>query len=182
MANWVKKWWGVSVGTALLAAMGFAAGCSLESTPKGGSKAGQKSGDKDDHDHDGHDHHDHDHAHMHGPNGGPVLELGDEEYHAEWLHDDETGKVTVVLLDKAAKKEVTIESAEIAIEVKIADSEKTYALPAAGGTDKPSARFELEDKALLAALEGAGQEGTEAVLKVTINGKEYKAKFEPHEH
>ena len=101
MANWVRKWWSVSVGTGLLAVIGFAAGCSLESTPKGGSKAGQKSGDKDDHDHDhdhdGHDHHDHDHAHMHGPNGGPVLELGDEEYHAEWLHDDESGKVTVVL-------------------------------------------------------------------------------------
>lgn len=180
----MARWWNMAVGATLLATAGLVVGCSLESNPKGKSQGGAAAkGDKDDHDHDhaGHDH-DHDHAHMHGPNGGPVLELGDEEYHAEWLHDEETGKVTVILLDKEVKKEIPIESAEIAIDVKIADSEKSYALPAAGGSDKPSARFELEDKALLAALEGAGQEGTEAVLKVTIGGKEYKAKFTPHEH
>src|SRR5688500_14491837 len=43
------------------------------------------------------DGHGHAHAHSHadeGPNGGHLIELGNEEYHGEWLHDDDSGKLT----------------------------------------------------------------------------------------
>jgi len=51
------------------------------------------------------DAHEHADAHAHasgGPHGGSMLELG--EYHAELVHDDAAGTVTVYILDGAAAK------------------------------------------------------------------------------
>ncbi|MDP6057614.1 MAG: hypothetical protein QGH33_01925, partial [Pirellulaceae bacterium] len=51
---------------------------------------------------EGHDHDDHDHGHAHedtGPHGGHVVEIGDEQLHAEWTHDDASGEVVIYLLD-----------------------------------------------------------------------------------
>ena len=53
-----------------------------------------------------HEHDEHAHAHE-GPHHGSIVELGNEEYHAEIVHDDATGTVTVYLLDSSAKKSVT---------------------------------------------------------------------------
>ena len=67
-----------------------------------------------------HDDHGHEHHH-HGPHNGHVMEIGGEEYHAEWTHD-ESGKVTFYILDSDAKKEVPIEADEIArLKVKLKD-------------------------------------------------------------
>src|SRR6476661_3501394 len=66
------------------------------------------------------DAHDHEHHH-HGPHNGHLMELGEEEYHAEWTHD-ESGKVTFYILDSEAKKEVPIAADEITIGVKIGDN------------------------------------------------------------
>src|SRR5689334_20069810 len=63
---------------------------------------------KDDH---GHEHH------HHGPHNGHLMEIGGEEYHAEWTHD-ESGKVTFYILDSEAKKEVPVAADEITIDVK----------------------------------------------------------------
>ena len=47
----------------------------------------------------------HAHAHpAHGPHDGHLIELGEEEYHAELTHDDATKSVTVYLLDKETKR------------------------------------------------------------------------------
>ena len=148
------------------------AGCSLDSPPKADKPKAKQAASTDPHEH----------AHMHGPHGGPVLELGDDEYHAEWLHDEDSGRVTIFILDSAGKKEVPIEAAELLIETTVAGKSSNYNIPSAGDADEPSAKFEIEDKALVAALEGAGQEGTEAVLKLSIAGKDFSAKFERHEH
>src|SRR3982751_3555980 len=59
----------------------------------------------------------HDHAH-HGPHNGHLMEIGEEEYHAEWTHDD-SGKITFYVLDSDAKKEVPIAADELTIDVKI---------------------------------------------------------------
>ncbi|MBM4005334.1 MAG: hypothetical protein FJ295_18920 [Planctomycetes bacterium] len=155
-------------------------GCSCEGPPvkkTSGTSGSTGSADKkiDDHEH-------HDHAHMHGPHGGHVLELGHEDYHAEWMEDDASGRITVILLDDKVEKEVAIDDAEIEIRTKVAGEEKSFKLPSAGEADKPSARFETEDKTLLAILEAAGKDGTEAQLLVRIKGKEYAGNFAPHEH
>ena len=138
---------------------------------------------KDDH---GHDHeHGHDHAHDHGalgPHEGHILELGKEEYHAEWTHDDASGKVTVYILDSEIKKEVPIEAENVTIKIKVGEKEQAHTLEAVNRTtgDKPTAsQFELTDKPLSAALTTVG-EGTEATLEVTIGDRPFSAKFESH--
>jgi hypothetical protein len=129
----------------------------------------------------GHDHEGHDHAH-HGLHHGHLIELGEEEYHAEWTHD-ESGKVTVYVLDGEAKKEVPIDADEIAIDVKVGNNAPvTYKLAAVNPMDGKSATFEIVDKQLLGALEVLKSPGVVATLKLTINGKPYEQRIEVHEH
>lgn len=128
-----------------------------------------------------HDHHHHD---DHGPNGGHVLELGEEEYHAEWIYDEESGNVKIIILDGEMKKEVPIAATEVLIETKVAGKDNAYKLAASNPTagEKPTAtRFEIEDKALVTALKAAGK-GVTANFKADINGKLYSAKIEHHDH
>jgi hypothetical protein len=113
------------------------------------------------------------------------VELGDEQYHAEWIHDDDSGKVTVYILDGKMEKEVPIEASEIEIETKIADKLRSFTLTAvdSGVVEKAAAScFALEDKSLGVALNAAGTEGAEATLKVTVQGKTLTGKFEKHSH
>lgn len=132
---------------------------------------------KDSHDH-GHDH-DHDHAHG-GLFGGHILELGNEEYHAEWTDDAETGKVVVYILDSAMKKEVPIASEKVVIKTKVADKEKDYELEATNAADGNASQFSATDKTLVTILTSVG-EGTTASLDVTIDGKQFTQAFEKHE-
>src|SRR6476646_8522499 len=89
--------------------------------------------------------HAHEHHH-HGPHNGHMMELGGEEYHAEWTHD-ETGKVTFYILDSEAKKEVPIAAEEITIDVKVGDNPaKEYKLAAVSPQDGKAAAFEIVDK------------------------------------
>ena len=176
----------LAVGLAAVLVMIGGSGCSVKVSSTTGTTSGTGS-PKTSHDlksHEkGHDH-DHDHAHL-GPNGGDIVEIGEEEYHAEWTHDHDSGLVTVFILDKDMKKEVPIEAAEIEIATKVADGEKTYKLAATNASegDNPTAsRFALEDKTLMTILDAAGTEGTAATLNLTIAGKPYAAKFEQHEH
>src|SRR3990167_6278455 len=65
----------------------------------------------------------HDHAHPEtGPNGGHLVELGEEEYHIEWTHDDKSGLVTLYVLDGAAKSTVPVAAETISITAKVEDS------------------------------------------------------------
>jgi hypothetical protein len=66
-------------------------------------------------------HDDHGHA-SEGPHHGALVELGNEEYHAEVVHDDTTGSVTVYLLDSSAKKSATTTATEAVINLKHGDS------------------------------------------------------------
>src|SRR5688572_7448179 len=77
------------------------------------------------HGHDDHDHHEH--AHL-GPNGGHLLELGNEQFHAEWTHDDDSGKLTVYILDAAGKELVPIAAEKVTIEKNLAGKTVTYDL------------------------------------------------------
>ena len=71
----------------------------------------------------GHDDHGHAHAES-GPHGGHVIEIGDEQLHAEWTHDD--GEVVVFLLDSTAKSDATISDESVLITTKIGETEKSY--------------------------------------------------------
>lgn len=140
-----------------------------------------------DHAHGDHDHGDHDHgehAHVHkGPHGGKIMEIGEEEYHAEWLQD-ETGKVTFYILDAAGTKEVPIAADEITIEVKIGDKPPvSYKLTAINPQDMKASAFEIVDKNFEGVL-GALSEGVTATIKsLKIGDKTFEnVKIEEHKH
>lgn len=132
------------------------------------------------------------HAHEHpaeGPHGGHLVELAEpgkenkEEYHAEWTHDDATGKVTVYILDGEAKKPVPIAADTVVIKVKAGEETDSHELAAVDRTtgDNPTAfKFEIESKELLGKLETL--KAVSATVHVDVNGKPYEGKIEEHEH
>lgn len=120
----------------------------------------------------------HDHSSL-GPHGGHVLELGEEDYHAEWRFNNDSGKVTVYLLDAAAKKAVTTTAATISVQVKVGEDISDYKLPAINQSDEDPAttsEFELVDTVMLEYLKGVGH-GIDATLTVVIGDKEYSGAF-----
>jgi len=124
------------------------------------------------------------HAHVHtGPHGGHIMEIGEEEYHAEWTHD-ESGKVTFYILDAEAKKEVPIAAEDITIEVKIGMKEPTsYKLAATISNDGKASAFEIVDKNLEGVLEALSEGVTATIKSLTINGKTFdNLKIEEHKH
>jgi hypothetical protein len=159
---------GFVLGLAVLAAI-WLAGCIKPANQRGAPKGAEA------HDHE------HDHAH-HGPHHGHLMEIGEEQYHAEWTHD-ESGKVTFYILDAEAKKEVPISADEIVIDVKLGDNKPvTYKLAAVNPTDGKSAAFETTDKQLLGVFETLKSPGVVATLHVNINGKQFDQRIEEHEH
>ena len=127
------------------------------------------------------EHHGHSHEAL-GPNGGHLIELGDEEYHLEWNHDDETGLVTVYVLDSTARELVPITAEAITISVKVEET-TDYDLVAIDPSGEPpqSAQFAAQNTELITMLSMAGQ-GAEPKAIVPIGGKEFTAVFERHEH
>jgi hypothetical protein len=169
--------WSGSTMFVMAAFLIVASGCGGDTKPLPGapiSKSGNGQADA----------HGHDHAHpAHGPNGGHLVELGEEEYHAEWLLDGATGTVTVIILDGQVKDEVGIEAKSVTINVAIEGQSQTYELPAvnASGDDPPKAtQFELSSEKLLTALKVGT--GVHATLSVDIAGKQYVGQIEFHHH
>lgn len=124
----------------------------------------------------------HDHHHLHpteGPHHGELIELGNENYHAELLHSD--AEVTIYILDGAAKTAVPIDSESIAINLLHDGSPEQYTLeasPVEGDPKGRSSRFVSSDSNLMTRLD---EEHQEFRLVVTIEGKSYNGRFE-HSH
>ncbi|MCA9051206.1 MAG: hypothetical protein KDA89_20860, partial [Planctomycetaceae bacterium] len=129
---------------------------------------------------------DHDHAHDHpteGPHHGDLVELGNEEYHAEVVHDDDANGVTIYILDGAATGQVPIDAAELTINLTHDGQPEQFVLKAAPDGDDPegkSSRLVSDDKELSEDLDA---EGVEPKLVVEINGKSYRGTIEhSHDH
>lgn len=129
------------------------------------------------------DEHDHGHEHAHaseGPHHGELIELGNEDYHAEMVHGD-AGEITVYILDSAAKNPVPIEATEITINLSHAGEAEQFALTAAPQDSDPagqSSRFTLQDEHLAKDLD---DHDTTAKLVLTIAGQQFNGKIE-HDH
>ncbi len=166
----------LSIPMAFTAALAFA-GCGTGSPPAPPSGATVQHKDGDGHGHAT----EHDHP-SEGPHHGHLIELGEEEYHAELTHDDATKTVTVYLLDKAAKAPVGIADAEIVLNL-VVDGQplqaKLAAAPQAGDPAGQASRFSVTDEKVLEALEATKTTGR---LNVTIAGKAYTGSVEHHEH
>jgi hypothetical protein len=121
------------------------------------------------------------HAHAeHGPRGGDLIELGNEEYHIEMLHDEKAGIVSFFLLDSTAKKGIAIPAKEVALNVKLNGKGKQYKIAAAVQQGDPAGMtscYATKDKELIDSLE---KEGVEAVIVLDIGGKQFRGKIEHH--
>lgn len=147
----------------------ISAGCNSDSKPTAdGSNAGAAGGG-----------HDHDHA-SEGPHGGHILELGNEEYHLEWLHN-ESGKLTFYLLDAKVKEDVSTTASSISITATVKDESTTTTLNSATPDAAEHNRFEIIDPVLLQRLELVGH-GVTAKASVQIGDKEFIGEFEHHDH
>lgn len=163
-------------------------GCGSRSTETPGGKiAGSPpplACDTDHDDHDGHDHGD-DATHEHpteGPHDGHLVELGNEEYHAELLHDENTRTVTIHLLDAVGKQPVAVPQSEVAVQLSQGAQFVKYALktvPGEGGAAGAS-EFMIVDEKLCDAL--SHEDDLRGRLQVTINGKAYTGTIEHASH
>lgn len=166
---------GFASSIALLFALSAVVGC-YKSNDQAGKPEG--SAKKPAHSHGGHDHP------SEGPHKGALIELGNEEYHAELLHDDAAHKVTIYLLDGAAKGKATSSEAKLSLNFVVDGKPQQFSLAAAPQTDDTagtSSKFEVVDEALCTALDAPKNQGR---LNVTIGGKQYTGTIaaDAHDH
>ena len=122
----------------------------------------------------------HDHP-SEGPHHGALIELGAEEYHAELVHDEDAGTVTIYILDGAAKETVSIAAAEITINMKHDGNAEQFTLAASADSGDPegqSSRFVSDDEHLGEDLDA---EDVEATLVLSIDGKSFRGDIH-HDH
>lgn len=121
------------------------------------------------------------HAHpSEGPHHGDLVELGNEDFHAEVVHRDDGG-VSVYILDSAAKSSVPVDAAEVTINITHDGNAEQFKLPAARDAADPegkSSHFSLQDKELASDLDN---HDATAKLVVMINGKSYSGRI-THRH
>ena len=116
-----------------------------------------------------------------GPHQGELIELGNEEYHGELLHDQQAGTITVYVLNAAADAQVPIEASEIVINAVHDNRPEQFKLAAVPDSTDPtgkSSRFVSRDGELATRLD---EHGTPPQLVLTINGKSYRGEIS-HSH
>lgn len=120
-----------------------------------------------------------------GPHKGSLVELGDEEYHAEVVHDEKAGTVTIYLLGSDAKSTVTTDAKEVALNAKVSGKAiqmKLKAAPQKGDKAGTTSCFASKSKELVNLLDN---EQVKPSLRVTIAGKTFNgaiAHHHEHEH
>jgi len=117
----------------------------------------------------------------HGPHEGSLIELGNEEYHAELVHDEATGTITVYVLDSSAKKAVPIEAAELHVNLDHDGESQQFTLtasPAADDLPGTASRFVSTSGELDEQLD---HEESSAQLVVMIGGKQFRGAIH-HDH
>ena len=114
-----------------------------------------------------------------GPHHGTLVELGNEEFHVEVIHD--AASVTVYVLDSSAKNAVPIDSSDVTINILhdgTPEQFKLLASPEASDPSGKSSRFTLADAELAGHLD---EESAAPKLNVTISGTPYRGEIK-HDH
>ena len=121
-------------------------------------------------------------GHVHpteGPHHGELVELGNEEYHAEFLHDDKS--ITIYILNGAADQQVPIEATEIVINTIHGGQPEQFNLAASPDVNDPpgkSSCFVSTEADLVGHIDEAGAKPR---LVLSINGKSYRGEVS-HQH
>jgi len=123
------------------------------------------------------------HSHEEGPHGGHLVELGEEEYHAEVVFDPKATKITIYILDSSAKKPAPIDAKEVRLELAIGGQPKPFAAKAVADKGDPanqSSRFEIADNSDIKA-NIKDEEDLKGSVTAAIGAKTYSGKI-VHEH
>jgi hypothetical protein len=123
------------------------------------------------------------HEHEHGPHSGHLVELGEEEYHAEVVFDAKDAKITIYLLDSSAKKPASTDAKEVKADLTIAGQPKSFAakaVPDSGDAPGKSSRFEIAGNSDVKD-HIKDEEDLKGSVTVVINGKSYTGRI-VHEH
>lgn len=124
----------------------------------------------------------HDHGHDAGPHGGHLIELGEEEYHAEIVFDSETRKTTVYILGPDAESPHAITAGQIELHLHVGEQESEFMLSAApleSDGEGKSSRFELPADKMPESIKD--EEDFEGEVHLKIGEKEYTGKV-AHDH
>jgi len=128
-----------------------------------------------------HDHYqacaDDSHSHI-GPNGGRLIVLGDEDYHAEFVIDHAKGEVIIRILDGTGREPVGIEQRTITLNFKSQGRPHQIELVAANcpeGQASKSSCFSGTSDLLRGECELTGR------LNLVIGGKPYTGRIAHHE-
>jgi hypothetical protein len=119
----------------------------------------------------------------HGPHGGHLVELGEEEYHAEVVLDVKTKAVTVYLLSSDPHQAAPVDAKEVVLDLTIDGKTGPHVAKASPQKDDPagtSSRFILADDPDIKAKIDDEHE-LEGHVKVVIKGKSYSGEI-THEH
>lgn len=122
------------------------------------------------------DHDDHDHAA--GPHGGAIVELGEDEYHAEVVVDGKTHTLTVYLLGPDAKTATPVAAASATVMTEDQTSLALKASPQEGEAEGKASKFELVDEAAVGALVDAGY--LHGAFQIEIEGKPFRGDIDAH--
>lgn len=119
----------------------------------------------------------HDHGTT-GPHNGGLVELGDDEYHAEVVVDHDTHSVDVYILGKDAKTAVPVSQTEITLTPEGKDALTLKAAPQAGDGDGKSSKFHLEDDKFVHDVMDAGF--LHGDLRVTVGETNFVGHVDVH--
>lgn len=132
------------------------------------------------------DGHDHEGGHpTKGPRGGALVELGNEELHAELLHDDEAGTVTVFMLDNEARRYVQVTATELVIQIRHENQAEQFRLkakPQKGDRAGLTSCFAIRNPRLVQFLD---DHHTEARMGIKIGERSFVGRIahvHDHEH
>lgn len=140
---------------------------------KGGAKTAAKG--KDDHGHD----HDHGHGHSEpGPHKGTLIEIGEDEFHAELVVDHDAHAVRIYLLGADAKTASTTTDTSLKISFEKVGDAELKAAPQAGETEGKTSCFEVLDDKLVHDLLDLGY--AHGKFTVNLGGKAYTASIDAH--
>ena len=120
---------------------------------------------------------DHDHG-AKGPHGGGIVELGEDEYHAEVVVDHDSHAVIVYVLGKDAKTAEAVGAAEITITPEGKDALTLKAAPQPGDAEGKSSKFAVEDDGAVHTFMDAGF--IHGDLRITIGDKPYVGHIDYH--
>ncbi len=123
------------------------------------------------------------HEHEHGPHGGHLVELGEEEYHAEIVFDEKAHRIIIYILDSTAKKPSPIDAKELTLKLAIDGKTESFAVGAVPQASEPqgkSSKFELAGNADIKS-HIKDEEDLKGSVNVTIGGKSYSGPIK-HEH